>query len=67
MIHKTVLMIKLHTLRDLEDFARLHIEVPELLADLPELSYSLKFESIPGESGNTENKYFSCCFGQLDL
>ena len=41
---------KITTLRDLEDFARLHIEVPELLADVPGISYCLNFESVNGES-----------------
>ena len=39
---------KIATLRDLEDFARLHIEVPELLAGVPGISYSLNFESVSG-------------------
>ncbi len=39
---------KISTLRDLEDFARLHIEVPELLAGVSGISYSLNFESVGG-------------------
>ena len=39
---------KILTLCDLEDFARLHIEVPKLLAGVSGISYSLNFESISG-------------------